>query len=97
MLTDRDPELTSAYTMVKVMQSLLDPDNMIAAPNMKSERHEFLTFFYRRSMETLCRPLYANTVNNTLEKGKDRVHSIKTLHRMLATSMFQYSVVLNMN
>ncbi|VIO98198.1 Uncharacterized protein BM_BM3995 [Brugia malayi] len=68
MLTDRDPELTSAYTMVKVMQSLLDPDNMITAPNMKSERHEFLTFFYRRSMETLCRPLYANTENDTLKK-----------------------------
>ncbi|CAG9538457.1 unnamed protein product [Cercopithifilaria johnstoni] len=68
MLTDRDPELTSAYTMVKVMQSLLDPDNMITAPNMKSERHEFLTFFYRRSMETLCRPLYANTENDALKK-----------------------------
>uniref|UniRef100_A0A8R1TY33 SMK-1 domain-containing protein n=1 Tax=Onchocerca volvulus TaxID=6282 RepID=A0A8R1TY33_ONCVO len=68
MLTDRDPELTSAYTMVKVMQSLLDPDNMITAPNMKSERHEFLTFFYRRSMETLCRPLYANTENDTLKR-----------------------------
>uniref|UniRef100_A0A0R3S0X5 SMK-1 domain-containing protein n=1 Tax=Elaeophora elaphi TaxID=1147741 RepID=A0A0R3S0X5_9BILA len=68
MLTDRDPELTSAYTMVKVMQSLLDPDNMITAPNMKSERHEFLTFFYRRSMETLCRPLYANTENDVLKK-----------------------------
>ncbi|VDN29250.1 unnamed protein product, partial [Gongylonema pulchrum] len=53
MLTDRDPELTSAATMVKVMQSLLDPDNMIATQNAKSERHEFLTFFYRRSMETL--------------------------------------------
>ncbi|KAM3717238.1 Serine/threonine-protein phosphatase 4 regulatory subunit [Dirofilaria immitis] len=68
MLTDRDPELTSAYTMVKVMQSLLDPDNMITAPNMKSERHEFLTFFYRRSMETLCRPLYANTENDILKR-----------------------------
>uniref|UniRef100_A0A915PJI6 Serine/threonine-protein phosphatase 4 regulatory subunit 3-like central domain-containing protein n=1 Tax=Setaria digitata TaxID=48799 RepID=A0A915PJI6_9BILA len=68
MLTDRDPELTSAYTMVKVMQSLLDPDNMITSPNMKSERHEFLTFFYRRSMETLCRPLYGNTENDTLKR-----------------------------
>lgn len=73
MLTDRDPELTSAYTMVKVMQSLLDPDNMITAPNMKSERHEFLTFFYRRSMETLCRPLYANTENDELKNGKDKM------------------------
>ncbi|VDK68926.1 unnamed protein product [Onchocerca ochengi] len=73
MLTDRDPELTSAYTMVKVMQSLLDPDNMITAPNMKSERHEFLTFFYRRSMETLCRPLYANTENDTLKRGALRL------------------------
>lgn len=85
MLTDRDPELTSAYTMVKVMQSLLDPDNMITAPNMKSERHEFLTFFYRRSMETLCRPLYANTENDTLKRGKVTMLTLSFKNRSIRT------------
>lgn len=68
MLSDRDPELTSANTMAQVMRAILDPDNMIATPNAKSERQEFLAFFYRRSMETLCRPLTENTKGGILQK-----------------------------
>uniref|UniRef100_A0A0M3ICN8 PP4R3 domain-containing protein n=1 Tax=Ascaris lumbricoides TaxID=6252 RepID=A0A0M3ICN8_ASCLU len=68
MLTDTDPELTSGMAMAQVMRSLLDPDNMISAPNSKCERHEFLTFFYRRSMETLCRPIIENTAEGVPKK-----------------------------
>uniref|UniRef100_F1KRM0 Serine/threonine-protein phosphatase 4 regulatory subunit 3A n=1 Tax=Ascaris suum TaxID=6253 RepID=F1KRM0_ASCSU len=68
MLTDTDPELASGMAMAQVMRSLLDPDNMISAPNSKCERHEFLTFFYRRSMETLCRPIIENTAEGVPKK-----------------------------
>uniref|UniRef100_A0A0M3HKN8 Cytochrome P450 n=1 Tax=Ascaris lumbricoides TaxID=6252 RepID=A0A0M3HKN8_ASCLU len=70
MLTDTDPELASGMAMAQVMRSLLDPDNMISAPNSKCERHEFLTFFYRRSMETLCRPIIENTAEGVPKKGE---------------------------
>uniref|UniRef100_A0A0N5AP18 SMK-1 domain-containing protein n=1 Tax=Syphacia muris TaxID=451379 RepID=A0A0N5AP18_9BILA len=73
MLSDRDPELTSANTMAQVMRAILDPDNMIATPNAKSERQEFLAFFYRRSMETLCRPLTENTKGGILQKAALRL------------------------
>ncbi|VDM24038.1 unnamed protein product [Toxocara canis] len=68
MLSDADPELASGMAMAQVMRSLLDPDSMISAPNSKCERHEFLTFFYRRSMETLCRAIVENTADGIPKK-----------------------------
>lgn len=71
MLRDRDPELNSAFAMAQIMRTLLDPDTMITVPNSKSERHEFLTFFYRRSMDTLCQEICFNTEDRNPKKGKN--------------------------
>ncbi|KAK0414334.1 hypothetical protein QR680_007270 [Steinernema hermaphroditum] len=57
MFKDKDPELTSAVQMCQVLRNLLDPENMTA----KSDKTEFLPFFYRRSITTLVRPLMSNT------------------------------------
>ncbi|MFH4979414.1 hypothetical protein AB6A40_006123 [Gnathostoma spinigerum] len=69
MLTDHDPELTSASSLAQVMRVLLDPDSMMSATNVKTERLEFLTFFYRRSMDTLCRALLKNTEGDHPNRG----------------------------
>ncbi|VDK46019.1 unnamed protein product [Anisakis simplex] len=72
MLSDTDPELASGMAMAQVMRSLLDPDSMISAPNSKCERHEFLTFFYRRSMQTLCKPIIDNTLGGTPKRDDEK-------------------------
>uniref|UniRef100_A0A1I8AGL3 SMK-1 domain-containing protein n=1 Tax=Steinernema glaseri TaxID=37863 RepID=A0A1I8AGL3_9BILA len=60
MFKDKDPELTSAMQMCQVLRSLVDPENMTA----KTDKTEFLPFFYRRSITALVQPLLDNT-----EKG----------------------------
>lgn len=60
MLRDRDPELGGAVQLMGVLRILLDPENMLASVN-KSEKADFLNFFYKHSVQTLLAPLLANT------------------------------------
>ncbi|CAJ0946367.1 unnamed protein product, partial [Mesorhabditis belari] len=57
MLNDKDAELSSAEQVAQVLRALLDPDNMVAH---KTEKSEFLMFFYRRCINTLTKELLKN-------------------------------------
>lgn len=52
MLRDHDPELGGAVQLMGVLRILLDPENMLSSPN-KSEKSEFLGFFYKHGLQTL--------------------------------------------
>ena len=52
IICDPDPELAGAVQLIGVLKILLDPENMLASIN-KSERTDFLTYFYKHSMHEL--------------------------------------------
>lgn len=52
MLRDRDPELGGAVQLMGVLRILLDPESMLASVN-KTEKADFLNFFYKHSIQTL--------------------------------------------
>lgn len=63
MLNDTDPELGGAMQLMTIIRLLIDPDNMLGTAN-KTERTDFLGFFYKHSMHVLTAPLFANTVDD---------------------------------
>ena len=52
MLSDDEPELGGAVQLMGVLRILLDPENMLSSVN-KSEKQDFLNFFYKHSIQTL--------------------------------------------
>lgn len=52
MICDTDPELGGAVQLMGVLRLLLDPENMLASVN-KSEKSDFLNFFYKHSVHIL--------------------------------------------
>ncbi|XP_030766526.1 serine/threonine-protein phosphatase 4 regulatory subunit 3 isoform X2 [Sitophilus oryzae] len=67
MICDSDPELGGAVQLMGVLRILLDPENMLASVN-KSEKTDFLNFFYKHSVQILIAPLLDNTINDTPQK-----------------------------
>ncbi|XP_050407275.1 serine/threonine-protein phosphatase 4 regulatory subunit 3A isoform X1 [Patella vulgata] len=67
MINDTDPELGGAMQLMGILRLLLDPENMLATAN-KTEKTEFLSFFYKHSMHVLTAPLFANTVDDVPSK-----------------------------
>ncbi|UYV82747.1 SMEK2 [Cordylochernes scorpioides] len=63
MVCDPDPELGGAVQLSGVLRLMLDPDNMISSVS-KSEKNEFLNFFYKHCMHVLIAPVFANTCEN---------------------------------
>ncbi|XP_061546619.1 serine/threonine-protein phosphatase 4 regulatory subunit 3-A-like isoform X2 [Phycodurus eques] len=61
MICDSDPELGGAVQLMGLLRTLIDPENMLASTN-KTEKTEFLSFFYKYCMHVLTAPLLANTV-----------------------------------
>ncbi|XP_046750640.1 serine/threonine-protein phosphatase 4 regulatory subunit 3 isoform X2 [Diprion similis] len=61
LVGDSDPELGGAVQLAGVLRLLLDPENMLASVN-KSEKTDFLNYFYKNSICTLIAPLLANTI-----------------------------------
>uniref|UniRef100_A0A8C4PZ31 SMEK homolog 1, suppressor of mek1 (Dictyostelium) n=1 Tax=Eptatretus burgeri TaxID=7764 RepID=A0A8C4PZ31_EPTBU len=59
MISDADPELGGAVQLMGLLRVLLDPENMLATVN-KTEKTEFLSFFYKHCMQTLTTPLLDN-------------------------------------
>ncbi|KAB0365309.1 hypothetical protein FD754_009465 [Muntiacus muntjak] len=60
MICDTDPELGGAVQLMGLLPTLTDPENMLAATN-KTEKSEFLNFFYNHCMHVLTAPLLTNT------------------------------------
>ncbi|XP_055613714.1 serine/threonine-protein phosphatase 4 regulatory subunit 3 [Uranotaenia lowii] len=63
MLSDSEPELGGAVQLVGVLRILLDPENMLSSVN-KSEKSDFLNFFYKHSIQTLTAPLLLHTLTD---------------------------------
>ncbi|KAM4771369.1 serine/threonine-protein phosphatase 4 regulatory subunit 3B isoform 1-T1 [Rhinophrynus dorsalis] len=73
MICDTDPELGGAVQLMGLLRTLIDPENMLATVNVrafngKTEKSEFLNFFYNNCMHVLTAPLLANTSEDKLEK-----------------------------
>uniref|UniRef100_A0A8C7YMQ2 Serine/threonine-protein phosphatase 4 regulatory subunit 3 n=1 Tax=Oryzias sinensis TaxID=183150 RepID=A0A8C7YMQ2_9TELE len=56
MICDSDPELGGAVQLMGLLRTLIDPENMLASTN-KTEKTEFLSFFYKYCMHVLTAPL----------------------------------------
>jgi hypothetical protein len=52
MICDNDPELGGAVQLMGILRILLDPENMLASIN-KSEKTDFLNYFYKHSIHVL--------------------------------------------
>jgi protein phosphatase-4 regulatory subunit 3 len=52
MICDNDPELGGAVQLMGILRILLDPENMLASVN-KSEKTDFLNYFYKHSIHVL--------------------------------------------
>uniref|UniRef100_A0A4W5RAM3 Serine/threonine-protein phosphatase 4 regulatory subunit 3 n=1 Tax=Hucho hucho TaxID=62062 RepID=A0A4W5RAM3_9TELE len=68
MICDSDPELGGAVQLMGLLRTLVDPENMMATAN-KTEKTEFLSFFYKHCMHVLSAPLLANTTDDKPSKG----------------------------
>uniref|UniRef100_A0A3B4DMV0 Serine/threonine-protein phosphatase 4 regulatory subunit 3 n=1 Tax=Pygocentrus nattereri TaxID=42514 RepID=A0A3B4DMV0_PYGNA len=73
MICDSDPELGGAVQLMGLLRTLIDPENMLA-PTNKTEKTEFLSFFYKYCMHVLTAPLLANTAEE--RKGLLKVCSL---------------------
>nr|XP_057914563.1 serine/threonine-protein phosphatase 4 regulatory subunit 3-like isoform X2 [Doryrhamphus excisus] len=69
MICDSDPELGGAVQLMGLLRTLIDPENMLASTN-KTEKTEFLSFFYKYCMHVLTAPLLANTAHDKNSKGE---------------------------
>uniref|UniRef100_A0A8C5VQB9 Protein phosphatase 4 regulatory subunit 3B n=1 Tax=Microcebus murinus TaxID=30608 RepID=A0A8C5VQB9_MICMU len=69
MICDTDPELGGAVQLMGLLRTLIDPENMLATTN-KTEKSEFLNFFYDHCMHVLTAPLLTNTSEDKCEKGR---------------------------
>ncbi|XP_045776597.1 serine/threonine-protein phosphatase 4 regulatory subunit 3 isoform X1 [Maniola jurtina] len=85
MLRDHDPELGGAVQLMGVLRILLDPESMLASVN-KSERADFLNFFYKHSIQTLIAPLLENTSGE--KPLKEDYHTVQLLGLVLELLSF---------
>uniref|UniRef100_A0A8C7UWK8 Serine/threonine-protein phosphatase 4 regulatory subunit 3 n=1 Tax=Oncorhynchus mykiss TaxID=8022 RepID=A0A8C7UWK8_ONCMY len=79
MICDSDPELGGAVQLMGLLRTLIDPENMLT-PTNKTEKTEFLSFFYKYCMQVLTAPLLANTVDEkkskALQEGSTKINPV---------------------
>ncbi|CAF1677415.1 unnamed protein product [Rotaria magnacalcarata] len=75
--SDPDPELSGALNLMNYLKLLIDPENMMAV--VISEKTEFLSFFYFRSMSVLLAPLMANTSDLRLTRDDFHIGQLQNL------------------
>uniref|UniRef100_A0A667ZWV7 Serine/threonine-protein phosphatase 4 regulatory subunit 3 n=1 Tax=Myripristis murdjan TaxID=586833 RepID=A0A667ZWV7_9TELE len=79
MICDSDPELGGAVQLMGLLRTLIDPENMLA-PTNKTEKTEFLSFFYKYCMHVLTAPLLANTAHDKnskdLQEGSTKINPV---------------------
>uniref|UniRef100_A0A8C1SXZ2 Serine/threonine-protein phosphatase 4 regulatory subunit 3 n=1 Tax=Cyprinus carpio TaxID=7962 RepID=A0A8C1SXZ2_CYPCA len=78
MICDTDPELGGAVQLMGLLRTLVDPENMLATAN-KTEKTEFLSFFYKHCMHVLSAPLLANTTEEKPSKALQTSHCVFVL------------------
>ncbi|XP_071476221.1 serine/threonine-protein phosphatase 4 regulatory subunit 3-like isoform X1 [Diadema antillarum] len=84
MICDTDPDLGSALQLMNILRMLLDPENMMAT-GVKTEKTEFLTFFYKHCMHVLTAPLLANTTEEKPSKDDYQTSQLLSLILELLT------------
>uniref|UniRef100_A0A8C4GJ34 Serine/threonine-protein phosphatase 4 regulatory subunit 3 n=1 Tax=Dicentrarchus labrax TaxID=13489 RepID=A0A8C4GJ34_DICLA len=82
MICDSDPELGGAVQLMGLLRTLIDPENMLASTN-KTEKTEFLGFFYKYCMHVLTAPLLANTAHDKNSKGLLRNCALRFMRRII--------------
>ncbi|XP_067371222.1 serine/threonine-protein phosphatase 4 regulatory subunit 3-B-like isoform X2 [Channa argus] len=79
MICDSDPELGGAVQLMGLLRTLIDPENMLASTN-KTEKTEFLSFFYKYCMHVLTAPLLANTAHDKnskdMQEGSTKINPV---------------------
>ncbi|BET01487.1 unnamed protein product [Nesidiocoris tenuis] len=85
MMCDTDPELGRAVQLMGILRILIDPENMIASIN-KTEKSDFLNYFYKHSIHILISPLLRNTANGEL--AKDDYRTVQLLGLILELLSF---------
>ncbi|KFB43318.1 AGAP003402-PA-like protein [Anopheles sinensis] len=85
MLSDSEPELGGAVQLMGVLRILLDPENMLSSSN-KSEKSDFLNFFYKHSIQVLIAPLLRQT--QTEKPVREDYHSVQLLGLVLELLAF---------
>ncbi|KAL8169039.1 UNVERIFIED_CONTAM: Serine/threonine-protein phosphatase 4 regulatory subunit 3A [Gekko kuhli] len=85
MICDTDPELGGAVQLMGLLRTLVDPENMLATAN-KTEKTEFLGFFYKHCMHVLTAPLLANTTEE--KPSKDDFQTAQLLALILELLTF---------
>ncbi|GLH05730.1 Serine/threonine-protein phosphatase 4 regulatory subunit 3 [Gryllus bimaculatus] len=85
MICDTDPELGGAVQLMGILRILLDPENMLASVN-KSEKTDFLNYFYKYSVHVLIAPLLANTVED--RPAKEDYQTVQLLGLILELLSF---------
>ena len=61
MTCDSDPEMGSAVQLMGIIRTLLDPENMLASVN-KSEKTDFLNYFYKHCMHVFISKYLLNSI-----------------------------------
>ncbi|XP_061668620.1 serine/threonine-protein phosphatase 4 regulatory subunit 3 isoform X2 [Syngnathoides biaculeatus] len=84
MICDTDPELGGAVQLMGLLRTLVDPENMLATAN-KTEKTEFLSFFYKHCMHVLSAPLLANTTDEKPSKDDFQTSQLLALILELLT------------
>ncbi|PSN32504.1 Serine/threonine-protein phosphatase 4 regulatory subunit 3 [Blattella germanica] len=85
MICDNDPELGGAVQLMGILRILLDPENMLASVN-KSEKTDFLNYFYKYSIQVLIAPLLANTAED--HPAKEDYQTVQLLGLILELLSF---------
>jgi len=84
LTADTDPELGGAVQLISTVRLLIDPENMVSTMQ-KTEKSEFLQFFYRHSMHVLTAPLFANTAHDVPAKDDYQTAQLLSLILELLT------------
>ncbi|EEB19026.1 conserved hypothetical protein [Pediculus humanus corporis] len=85
MMCDNDPELGGAVQLSGILKILLDPENMLTSTN-KSEKTDFLNYFYKHSIHVLIAPLLLNTSED--KPGKEDHQTVQLLGLILELLSF---------
>ncbi|KAK6635908.1 hypothetical protein RUM43_007176 [Polyplax serrata] len=85
MMCDNDPELGGAVQLSGILKILLDPENMLTSAN-KSEKTDFLNYFYKHSIHVLIAPLLLNTSED--KPGKEDHQTVQLLGLILELLSF---------
>ncbi|XP_019715416.1 serine/threonine-protein phosphatase 4 regulatory subunit 3B isoform X1 [Hippocampus comes] len=91
MICDSDPELGGAVQLMGLLRTLIDPENMLASTN-KTEKTEFLSFFYKYCMQVLTAPLLANTAHD--KNSKEDLQEASTKINPVCPDNFQTAQLL---